>query len=221
MPSRKRLLRHIRQNKPVKKSQFKPAEVLLPQQPQRSATAKTNHYINLNKIVSLPDFLPEDGEPRFPAPYQYTAMNPQYAELIADKLQRQHFMRHIGFELSYVAPGYIEGGAPLREDLKQQDGFIHGGVSATCADLVTGFAAFSLVGNDDRVVTSDLKISYFSPGKGEAIFARGWVIKPGARLMYCEGEIYSVEEGRTLLIAKAYAIMAVIRGKNKEIEGAR
>jgi uncharacterized protein (TIGR00369 family) len=155
----------------------------------------------------------------FEPPFHYTPKNPHYRQLISDKLERQHFMRHIGFELTHIAPGYIEGKAPLEKFLQQQDGMVHGGVTATIADLVTGFAAFTLVSKDDRVVTSDLKVSYFSPGRGEVVFARGWVVKPGSRLQYCEGEIYTVSGGEFHLIAKSFAIMAVIQGKNKEIEG--
>ncbi len=153
---------------------------------------------------------------KFPAPIKYQSKNPDFRDLIADKITRQYFMKHLGFELTHIEDGYAEGSAPMLNFLRQQDGMFHGGVIATVADLVTGFAAFSLVGKDDRVVTSDLKISYFSPGKGDTIFARGWVIKPGKRLNYCEGEIYDVQGDKMTLIAKAYAIMATIEGKNKE-----
>jgi len=155
---------------------------------------------------------------KFPTPYKYHSKNPAFRELITDKLSRQYFMNHIGFELTHIEDGYMEGSAIMMPFLRQQDGKFHGGVIATVADLVTGFATFSLVGPHDRVVTSDLKISYFSPGTGDAIFGRGWVVKPGKRLHYCEGEIYSVKGDDYTLIAKAFAIMAVIEDKNKEVE---
>jgi|SRR6185437_429420 len=153
---------------------------------------------------------------KYPAPYKYQSKNPAFRELIADKITRQYFMQHIGFELTHIEDGYSEGSVPMKQFLRQQDGKFHGGVIATVADLVTGFAAFSLVGPDDRVVTSDLKISYFNAGTGEAIFARGWVVKPGKRLHYCEAEIFDMQGDEMILIAKAFAIMAVIEGKNKE-----
>ncbi len=153
---------------------------------------------------------------RFPAPYHYESRNPDFKGLIAEKITRQYFMNHIGFTLTHIEAGYLEGSAPLVQFLRQQDGIVHGGVTATVADLVTGFAAFSLVGPDDRVVTSDIKISYFSPGKGDTIFGRGWVVKPGKRLHYCEAEIYMLDGEKITLIAKAFAIMAVIHDKNKD-----
>ena len=109
----------------------------------------------------------------------------------------------------------MEAQAEVTPFLQQQDGLVHGGTIATIADIVTGFAAFSLVAPRDRVVTSDLKITFFTPGRGEILFARGWVIKPGYRLQYCEGEVYIVNGSEFTLIAKAFAIMATIHGKEK------
>ena len=148
-------------------------------------------------------------------PIPYTAKNEQWRGLIAEKVTRQHFMHHNGFRLGAMAPGYVEVHAPLALHLQQQDGKVHGGVTATMADLAMGFAAFSLVGPDDRVVTSDLKVSYFRPGTGEALYARGWVLKPGSRLCYCEAEIFVLSAGQPdVMMAKGYAIMAVLGGRN-------
>ncbi len=157
---------------------------------------------------------------KFPAPFKYESKNPEFKALIADKLSRQYFMNHIGFDLTHIEAGYIEGSAPITQFLRQQDGRVHGGVTATVADLVTGFAAFTLVGPDDRVVTADIKISFFSPGMGDTIFGRGWVIKPGKRLHFCEAEIFCFDGEKSNLIAISTAIMAVIHDKNlKQPEG--
>lgn len=154
----------------------------------------------------------------FSNPNNHQSRNPNFKDLITDKLTRQHFMKLMGFDLTKIEAGYIEGEAILDQKLQQQDGLVHGGVTSTVADIVTGFAAFSLVDKDDRVVTSNLNVCYYAPGKGEKIFARGWVTKPGARLHYCEGEVYVVRNGEHHLIAKVNSIMAVIHGKNKQVE---
>ena len=157
----------------------------------------------------------------FSNPHNHVSRNPNFKELIADKLTRQHFMKLMGFELTKIEAGYIEGEALLDQKLQQQDGMVHGGVTSTVADIVTGFAAFSLVDKDDRLVTSNLNVSYYAPGKGEKIFARGWVSKPGGRLHYCEGEVYVIRNDEYHLIAKVNSIMAVIQGKNKQVEDSK
>lgn len=141
--------------------------------------------------------------------------NEHWESFVNRKLEGQHFMRLMGFDLTHREPGYIEGQAPLTQPLMQQDGILHGGVTSSVADIVTGFAAFSLCGPFDRVVTADLKISYLAPGKGTHVFARGWVVKPGKRLSFCEGEVYVIDEGGKLsIVAKASALMAIIVDKD-------
>ena len=119
-------------------------------------------------------------------------------------------MHHIGFELTSIEPGEVNGEMQIEEYIKQQTGFIHGGATATFADLVMGFAAYSLVKLDQVVVTADLRVSYLNPGIGERVIAKGWVIKPGSKLIFCEGEIVTIKNGIETLIAKASATMAVV-----------
>lgn len=140
--------------------------------------------------------------------------NPDYKSFIQEKLKGQHFMRHIGFDLTLIEPGYIEGRAPIKPFLTQQDGFIHGGVTSTVADIVCGFAAFSLVSKEEHVVTGNLNIAYLSPGKGDYIMAKGYVIKPGKRMNFCEGEVWvetESEEEDDKLIAKISANMPAFK----------
>ena len=125
---------------------------------------------------------------------------------IRRKLVRQHFMHLIGADLTAIAPGRVEAELPLAQQHLQQRGFAHGGLIATLADLVAGFAAVTLVPDDFGVVTSDLKISYLNPGVGQQLKAIGWVLKSGRRLHFCEAEVWC--DG--VLIAKASATMAVI-----------
>jgi uncharacterized protein (TIGR00369 family) len=134
--------------------------------------------------------------------------NPGWKEGIEKILQRQNFMYHIGMVITRMEPGEIEGHLPFREILKQQSGFLHGGAIATICDIVSGLAAYSLVNADEFVVTSDLKISYLNPGTGSGFKARGWVLKPGSRMHFCEAEV--VEEGSGLLIAKASSTMVTL-----------
>ena len=125
---------------------------------------------------------------------------------IRRKLAGQHFMHLLGADLTAIAPGRVEAALVLGQAHQQQRGFVHGGVTATLADLVAGFAAVTLVPDNFGVVTADLRISYLHPGVGQKLRAIGWVLKPGRRLHFCEAEVWCDE----LLIAKASATMAVV-----------
>lgn len=135
-----------------------------------------------------------------------TAANSDLETRIRRKLVRQHFMHLIGADLTAIAPGRVEAELAMGQQHLQQRGFAHGGLIATLADLVAGFAAVTLVPDDFGVVTSDLKISYLNPGVGQQLKAIGWVLKSGRRLHFCEAEVWC--DG--VLIAKASATMAVI-----------
>lgn len=137
---------------------------------------------------------------------RFISRNPRYREVILDKIKKQHFMHHIGFSLDRIEAGFVTGQMKNEEHIRQQTGFLHGGATATFADLVMGFAAYSLVSEEEVVVTSDLKISYLNPGVGSIFRAEGQVIKNGKKLIFCEAEIYADH----FLIAKASATMAVV-----------
>lgn len=125
---------------------------------------------------------------------------------IRRKLERQHFMHHIGADLTRIEAGRVEAELPLQQQHQQHAGFAHGGLVATMADLVAGFAAVTLVAEGIGVVTVELKISYLHPGVGQRLRAVGWVLKAGRRLHFCESEVWCDD----LLIAKATATMAVV-----------
>ncbi|MEQ8927799.1 MAG: PaaI family thioesterase [Fulvivirga sp.] len=136
--------------------------------------------------------------------------NPDYKTLIKQHLERQQFMKHIGFDLNVIEPGRMEGSLKLEEYHKQQKGFAHGGLVATLADITAGFAAYSLVPPEHHVVTGELKISYLNPGVGEELRAVGWVLKQGKKINFCEAEVWSISGDEEVLIAKASASMITI-----------
>ncbi|MFY0591230.1 MAG: PaaI family thioesterase [Roseivirga sp.] len=136
--------------------------------------------------------------------------NPQFKARIEKFLERQHFMKLIGFELTEISEGKTEGWLTLGLEHQQQTGLVHGGVTATLADIVAGFAACTVVKEDQHVVTGEIKISYFAPGKGQKLFAKGWVVKQGKKMSFCEAEVWSVDGDKKTLIAKATTSMVTI-----------
>lgn len=119
-------------------------------------------------------------------------------------------MHHLGFELTRIEAGRVEGYAPMKEFLQQQNGFLHGGATATFCDLVAGFAAFTLVEPGATVVTVELKVSYFNPGVGDVIYAKGEVVKTGNMLTFCEAEVFTLHNNEKLFVAKCSTTMAKV-----------
>jgi len=136
--------------------------------------------------------------------------NINFKERVERHLEKQNFMHHIEFNVQKIEAGYTEGIMKLSPIHFQQDGFAHGGLVATIADIVAGFAAYTLVGVDQHVVTGEIKISYFAKGDGDTLKAKGRVIKAGKRLNFCEAEVYSIKAEKETLIAKASTSMITI-----------
>jgi len=129
---------------------------------------------------------------------------------ILQKLEGQHFMHHIGFRITDIQPGEITGEMDLVAFTRQQLGFLHGGVTATVADIVAGFAAYSLTPLHQHVVTADINIMYYKPGTGNRLRAVGCVKKAGSKIHFCESEVWVEQEGDWQIVARSTSTMAVI-----------
>jgi uncharacterized protein (TIGR00369 family) len=140
--------------------------------------------------------------------------NPNYKQYVIDKRSRNKFATHIGFNITKIEEGKIEAETTFENFMQQQDGFVHGGVTSAFADMACGFASYSMVEHGQRVMTVEIKISYFNKGDGDKIVARGSVLKAGKRFHFCEAEIFSVHQGVYTLMAKASSTMAVIALKD-------
>lgn len=138
--------------------------------------------------------------------------NPAFRETILRHLERQEFMKHIGCRLTVIEPGYVEAVIDLDIIHQQQIGLVHGGVTATIADVAAGFAGFTLVAPEEHTVTAEIKVSYFTKGLGRRLRAVGRVVKPGRLIHFCEADVFCEDEyGVETLIARATTTMAVIR----------
>ena len=138
------------------------------------------------------------------------AFNPQYKQRIVTYLEKQNFMHHIDFILDEIDVGVTAGWLKINNIHKQQKGLVHGGVIATVADIVAGFSAYTLVSENDNVVTGEIKISYLRPAKGNKLYAKGWVIRQGKRINFCEAEVWTVNGEERVVVAKASTSMITI-----------
>src|ERR1044071_273618 len=98
-------------------------------------------------------------------------------------------MSTLGITIARIEPGEVELRFDYRADLTQQGGFIHAGVVATALDSACGYAAYSLMPVEARVLTVEYKINLLAPAQGEYFRAIGRVVKPGRTITVCEGEV--------------------------------
>ncbi|MCS7302997.1 MAG: PaaI family thioesterase [Candidatus Kapabacteria bacterium] len=137
--------------------------------------------------------------------------NPNYLDRILSCLERQAFMRHIGCEVTNVQPGFVEARIQISDFHKQHDGLLHGGVIATLADIVAGFAVHTLVNKDVSTVTIDMMISFLEACRNDYLIARGNVVRHGRTTSFAQAVVFASTNGvdPELLIATAQATFAL------------
>lgn len=105
-----------------------------------------------------------------------------------------------------------EGSARLELDAGDEHlnpaGTVHGGVLATLVDSAMGLAVRSATGEDDVPATSQLSVTYLSPGSTGRLLVTADVRKQGKHLTICEADVE--QDGETLV--HAIATFAVLHG---------
>lgn len=116
-------------------------------------------------------------------------------------LAKQPFSGLLGAELTALTPGQVELQLPLRDELKQQHGFAHGGVVSYLADNALTYAGGTAM--QVPVVTSEFKINYVRPALGQRLVARARAEATGKAQSVARCEVYAVVDGVEKLCALA------------------
>jgi uncharacterized protein (TIGR00369 family) len=128
-------------------------------------------------------------------------------------LALQPFSVLLGAELTGFSEGSAELKVPIKDTLKQQHGFLHGGVISYAADNALTYVGGSVLG--PNVVTSEFKINYMRPVMGDFIIARAKVIYAGNNQAVCRCDIYVGSGGKENLCATAQGTITKIGQSQK------
>ena len=131
---------------------------------------------------------------------------PDYAQYVRAIFDSAPFIRDLGVELLNLGPGVCEAALTIAPRFRQQDGFVHAGVTTSLADHTAGGAAGTLVGADDTVLTSEYKIHFLRPGRADRLICRATVLKAGSMFHVVEAEVHALDS----LIAKMIATVAIV-----------
>jgi len=132
---------------------------------------------------------------------QSGAWNPAEIRRYQESFDRQGFMKTIGARLTAVAPGETEIIVPFSETLTQQHGFFHGGLVGTIADNAAGIAAYTMMAKGDSILTIEYKLNLMVPAQGDALIARGRVIRSGRRITTGQADVFARRDGKEIQCA--------------------
>ncbi|WP_439524086.1 PaaI family thioesterase [Marivita sp.] len=114
------------------------------------------------------------------------------ATRIQASFDSQSMMATLGAELVETGDGTATISAPILPGSMQQQGFGHAGLTFSIGDSAAGYAALTLIPEDQEVVTAEIKINLLAPAKGTLLIAHGRVIKPGRRLIVVASDVYAI-----------------------------
>src|SRR5438067_5352570 len=140
----------------------------------------------------------------------FTAPDPEYETKVRLSFAEQRVMSTIGASLGTVEPGAVDVILPFREDLTQQDGFLHAGIVAAVADSACGYAAHSLMPATARVLSIEFKLNLLAPAVGERLEAHGRVIRAGRTLTVCRADVVAITDTIEKLVATMTGTMMTV-----------
>jgi uncharacterized protein (TIGR00369 family) len=101
----------------------------------------------------------------------------------------------LGFTLGSVAPGEAVFTCTPDESMYNPLGTVHGGVVCTLLDSAIGCAVQTTLGAGVGYTSLELKVNYLRPvHAGMALRAHGWVVKPGRRVAFAEGDVRDADD---------------------------
>lgn len=130
---------------------------------------------------------------------------------VRESFARQRLMQTLGASVQSVGEGTVVLLLPFREELTQQNGFLHAGAIATLADSACGYAALSKMPPDADVLSIEFKINMLAPAVGEMIEARGEVVRAGRNIMVTRADVYAKTATSEKLVAAMQGTMMVVR----------
>ncbi len=128
-------------------------------------------------------------------------------EALEAVIERSPYTRDLGVRLVRYAPGDVEIQLPIQPRFAQHHGFVHGSLVGFMADTACAWAAASVAGD---VVTAEYKLNLLAPAIGDALLARGTVVKVGTRQVVARADVFAVKDGVERMVATALATIVQV-----------
>ncbi|MFE1774715.1 PaaI family thioesterase [Streptomyces sp. NPDC059008] len=130
-------------------------------------------------------------------------------------LDAQPFSRLVRARITEFGDGGATLEIEIREELLQQNGFLHGGVLSYAADNTLTFAAATALG--PGIVTGGFSIQYLRPAYGRTLRARAEVVQAGRRQAVCRCDLTVIgADGAQSLCAVAQGTVLPLNGPSAE-----
>ena len=133
-------------------------------------------------------------------------LTPEEEKRIREAVERVPFVHLLKIELGEVRRGAATLYLEVRDELRQNNGVVHGGVIASLVDTAAAFAIITSLEKEQTTTTVDLTIHYLRPLFRGRATAEARVIRAGRRILAIRVDV--LDETQTLA---ATALTSFIR----------
>lgn len=127
--------------------------------------------------------------------------NEKSGKTIKVTLEPSPIHEFIGFKISEVGEGYCEIRVPIRNQILNGHGAVHGGIYYATCDIAAYSALSTILEESSFSVTSDINVSLVSAANDGEMIVKAKVLKLGKRLAVMEANVFDDKE-KLLAVAR-------------------
>lgn len=133
-------------------------------------------------------------------------------------LNSSPYYRHIGMEVVEAGEGRSLLRLPVKDELKNLYGILHGGVLASLLDSTCSIAVATLLEEGETTVTLDQRINFIANVSGGVLYGEGTALHKGRYTGVGQGVIRD-EEGN--LVAAGMVTVFILRRGESQVRDAK
>jgi uncharacterized protein (TIGR00369 family) len=122
------------------------------------------------------------------------SLTPEETERLQEAFERVPFAHLLKLELGEMKRGAATLHLEVRDELRQNNGVVHGGVIASLVDTAAAFAILTLLEKDQSSTTVDLTIHYLRPLIEGRATASARVRRAGRRILTIMVDVLNEDE---------------------------
>ncbi len=119
----------------------------------------------------------------------YQPPDPAWDTRVRESFAKQGAMRFLGATIAELSPGNCTIALPFRDELAQQHGYFHAGITSAIADSAGGYAALTLFPANSEVLTVEFKVNLIAPAQTGTLVAEASVVRSGRTLTICTVDV--------------------------------
>lgn len=120
------------------------------------------------------------------------------------------FIKFCGLHALKIEKGLFESSIITGENHRTQDDFIHAGLIATMSDHTAGYAAYTLVSENIRILTIEFKINFLKPAYGNELRCRSEIVNEGKQIIVAQSSVFDLRDTHEKMVSRStITLMAV------------